>query len=115
MGLWDIIGLVKGLFVDTRPLLDPMLTLCGQFTDLLGTMNILLHYNFMIYLLSVSLQISGIDPDKRFDGYQSKFIQVIENLVEFYYINDDRWHFIKATNLQTLTNNICQFHKGYYS
>ena len=31
MGLWDIIGLVKGLlFVDTRPLLEPMLTLCGQ-------------------------------------------------------------------------------------
>ena len=40
MGLWDIIGLVKGLlFVDTRPLLEPMLTLSGQLTDLLGAMS----------------------------------------------------------------------------
>ena len=37
MGLWDNIGLVKGLlFVDTRPLLEPMSTLCGQFTNMLG-------------------------------------------------------------------------------
>ena len=40
MGLWDIIGLVKGLlFADTRTLLEPMLTLCDQLTDLLGAIS----------------------------------------------------------------------------
>ena len=52
MGLWDIIGLVKGLlFVDTRPLLEPMLTLCGQLTDLLGAMSFSVNESLLLLTL----------------------------------------------------------------
>ena len=59
MGLWEIIGLVKGLlFLDTRPLLERMSTLCGQFTNMLGAMLFTVNesspflFYFFLYFLS---------------------------------------------------------------
>ena len=53
---FGIIALVKGLlFIDTGPLLEPVINLCGQFTNMLEAMLFLRNASLLLLVIFILL------------------------------------------------------------